>query len=419
MSETNANEVATAKDAVAEVQGLYGPFAFPEKLLQKIWLRGDFERAHAATIDGTRVRVLHPGRWNLLGGPDFRGARLRFGDAAERVGDVELHLQANDWAAHGHARDRAYDGVVLHVVLFPPPAGHVTRGANDEAIPVLALLPLLLHDLEEYATEDVVETLANRPAAQITEKLAPLPLGELRALIRKHAEARWRQKVHFARMRVQRLGWEAACHHAALEILGYRFNRAPMLRIASRAPLRSWREEAFSAEAEFELERGAWSLQGLRPANHPRRRLRQYADWVAARPVWPSALESLAGRLPKVELDEVLSSVGEARRRHRLTRWREELAQEICGGQVGGTRFENLVCDGFLPLLAAGGADGLGGLWQMWFTGDIPELLPRALRELGVADGRAQPLCHGMVQGLLGWLVERERMQADSEGRGA
>jgi len=408
-----------ASGTVAEVQGLYGPFAFPEKLLQKIWLRGDFAREHAVALDGRRVQVLHPGRWNLLGGPDFRGARLKIGDAAEQVGDVELHLHAGDWAAHGHARDRAYDGVVLHVVLFPPPAGHVTRGAKGESIPLLVLLPLLLHDLEEYATEDVVETLANRPASQIMEKLAPLPLEELRALIRRHAEARWRQKVHFARMRFQRLGWEAACHHAALEILGYRFNRAPMLRIASRCPLPCWRAKAFSPEGEFETERGAWSLQGLRPANHPRRRLRQYADWVAARPRWPGVLEGLAKRLPRVGADEVASSVGEARRRHGLTRWREKLAEEICGGQVGGTRFENLVCDGFLPLLAAGGADGLGGLWEIWFTGDIPELWPRALRELGVANGRLQPLCHGMAQGLLGWLVEQERMQADSAGGGA
>ena len=109
--------------AVAEMQGLYGPFSFPEKLLQKIWLRGDFERAAAVTTDGRQVRVMHPGKWNLLGGPDFRGARLRLGDGPELTGDIELHLRAADWVAHAHAQDRNYDGVVLHVVLFPPEAG--------------------------------------------------------------------------------------------------------------------------------------------------------------------------------------------------------------------------------------------------------------------------------------------------------
>lgn len=69
-------------NAVAELQGLYGPFAFSEKLLQKIWLRGDFDRSRATTLDGGRVEVLHAGRWNLLGGPDFIGARLRLAKAA-------------------------------------------------------------------------------------------------------------------------------------------------------------------------------------------------------------------------------------------------------------------------------------------------------------------------------------------------
>src|SRR5688572_1170402 len=56
--------------AVAEIQGLYGAFSFAEKLLQKIWLRGDFNRAGAVLSDGRRLKIVHPGKWNLLGGPD-------------------------------------------------------------------------------------------------------------------------------------------------------------------------------------------------------------------------------------------------------------------------------------------------------------------------------------------------------------
>ena len=279
--------------AVAEMQGLYGPFSFPEKLLQKIWLRGDFERATAVTTDGRRVRVLHPGKWNLLGGPDFRGARLRLGDGPELTGDIELHLRAADWVAHAHAQDRNYDGVVLHVVLFPPEADHVTRAASGAAIPVLALLPLLHHDLEEFAAEEAVERLAGRPAAEILEALAGLGETELAALLGAHAAARWRQKVHFARLRVTRLGWDAACHHAALEILGYRFNRAPMLQVAGRWPLSEWARGRVVPDEIFTAEGLAWSLQGVRPANHPRGRLRQYAAWTQARPDWPSRLTGL------------------------------------------------------------------------------------------------------------------------------
>lgn len=391
-------------DVVEEIQGLYGPFSFPEKLLQKIWLRGDFDPAPAVTTDGRRLQVLHPGKWNRLGGPDFHGARLRFGDGPEIRGDVELHLRAEDWAAHAHARDRAYDGVALHVVLFPPKPGHVTRGADGREIPVLALLPLLRHDIEEFAADEAVGQLAGRAAESIAEELGALGVAELAALLRAQAEARWRQKIHFARLRVERLGWEAACHHAALEILGYRFNRAPMLRVAGRWPLGEWARGAIEVDEVLSSEVGTWSVQGVRPANHPRTRLRQYAAWSRAQPDWPARLAAL--RVQETEVP-VNGGTGDIRRLHRFAARRKEFA-ELCGGAVGGTRLDNLVCDGFLPLLAARPGRELTGRWFHWFPGDLPPQLVRELRRLGVFAGRAQPASHGAAQGLLGWLLVRE-----------
>lgn len=390
---------------VAEIQGLYGAFSFPEKLLQKIWLRGDFDRAAAMTSDGRRVRVLFAGKWNLLGGPDFRAARLAFDDAREITGDIEVHLRAADWDAHAHVRDPAYDGVALHVVLFPPEAGRRTIGAGGREIPVLALLPLLHHDLEEYAAEEAVETLANRPAAHLTEELAALAPEELVQTLRQRAADRWRQKVHFARLRIQRLGWEAACHHAALEILGYRFNRAPMLRIASEWPLARWGAGEAAPEKLYAHEAGAWSLQGVRPANHPRTRLRQYAEWTARLADWPQRWRALAAAPPEIG---GRMETREARRVGALVAWRQRVADEICGETIGGTRLDTLVCDGLLPLAAAQGTRVFEGAWFHWFAGDLPEFVTDGLRRLGIFDGRAQPACHGFAQGLLGWLIERD-----------
>lgn len=405
MSATNeAQPPASSSSAVAELQGLYGPFTFPEKLLQKIWWHGDFDHDQAKTGDAKRVSVLHPGRWNHLGGPDFRGARIKLGDGTEMTGDVEVHLRSTDWDAHGHARDPAYDHVILHVVLFPPAPGHVTRGAGDREIPVLALLPLLDHDLEEYAAEDAVESLAGRPVAQIAEALAPLPPTELAAVIGQHADARLWQKVYFARLRVQRLGWEEACHHTALEILGYRFNRAPMLRVAAAFPLGAW--NGIDPRGVFESEAAGWSLHGVRPANHPRNRLTQYAAWVRARPDWPHRLAGIATRSPRVSAN---AATGAVRREHGLAELRATWAAEICGNAVRGARFDNLVCDGFLPLLAVRDGIEVRELWYHWFAGDLPRKLLEALRQLEVFGGRTSPACHGAAQGLLGWLIEREQ----------
>ena len=71
----------------------------------------------------------------------------------------------------------------------------------------------------------------------------------MRALLEIEADRRWRQKVWFARRRVERLGWSESCHYTALESLGYRFNRVPMLKIAVRAPLPAWAQRAVDIQA--------------------------------------------------------------------------------------------------------------------------------------------------------------------------
>lgn len=401
--------------SVLELPGLYGPFTFPEKLLQKIWLRREFDLSRAFTTDGRKVTVISPGKWNLMGGPDFKNARLRFGDGPEVAGDIELHLHAVDWSSHRHAQDRAYDGVILHVVLFSPAEGYVTRGADDVALPVLALLPLLHHDLEEYAANDAVEHLANRPAAHIVEVLGILPFDQVTSLLAGRSEVRWAQKVRYAQLRINRLGWDEACHQTALEILGYRFNRAAMLRVGAAYPLNSWTQATPDLEAVFASAQ-EWSLQGLRPANHPRVRLRQYASWTRSKPNWTSQLRALGPNLPKLEGDVATM---ETRRIHRFSGLRRAWNEEITDGAIGGTRFDNLLCDGFLPLLAAAGSAEAHPLWFHWFCGDVPPLWRQALQQLEVFSNRIRPACHGVTQGLLGWLIERERSAAVPVGRSA
>lgn len=318
----------------------------------------------------------------------------------------------------------AYARVVLHVILFPT-EDLVTVGVEGRGIPLLVLLPLLNHDLEEYAAEEAVERLADHPLAQARRELVALPLEKLEAELSRNAEMRWQQKVRFAKLRIERLGWEGACHHVALEVLGYRFNRAPMLAVAGAAPLTDWvgGGEQF-VDAIYERFALHWSKQGVRPFNHPRARLRQYARCLAARPDWPQRLMALADKLPSVTLTDSVKTAA-ARRRYGVCALARRLAGEVLSDEIGGTRFNTLVCDGFLPLLAAqvGDAARLVGLWQVWPVGDIPARFSQLLRELGVVDRRARPMSHGVVQGLIGWLlVADEGLQAShptDEGGGA
>ncbi|MFH1497977.1 MAG: DUF2851 family protein [Verrucomicrobiota bacterium] len=401
----------TEHDAAAqveEIQGIYGPFTFPEALLQKIWCRREFAPAGLTTVAGERLEVLEPGRWNHLGGPDFRDARLLI-DGREVRGDVELHLHARDWQAHGHAADEAYDGVVLHVVLFPPPGTmRTTRGAAGRRIPLFVLLPWLHHDLEEYAAEAAMENLAGRPASQLGEWLDDLPAGRAEAELAARSARRWRAKVHFASVRWRRLGWTGACHHTALEVLGYRFNRAPMLRVAGRRPLADWAADPDGAvECARLSEADAWRQSGVRPVNRPERRLLQYADWVRRVPDWPEQWARLARELAGAAAACRGVSPGEARRRADLAGWRHRIGEAVCGGVLSGPRLDTLICDGLLPLWCARSGDDLGEVWQVWYPGDQPAELTGHLRRLGIIGGRERPAAHGPYQGLLDWLMER------------
>lgn len=383
---------------VEEVQGLYGPFTFSEHLLQQIWARRDYDGAQLMTHDGRRVTVLNPGRWNSLGGPDFKEARIRFDTGPVQTGDVELHLHAVDWNVHGHAADPAYDRVILHVVLFPEAGVRAAVGFSGQPLPTLALLPYLHHSLEEYATEAAVEGLAGRPLPEIQERLRGQTPEALANLIETMARERWRQKLRYASLRLERLGWVDACHQAALEVLGYRFNRAPMLDLAARYPFARWQARDVDLSQAYAAVGDRWTLHGVRPANHPWQRLQQYAAWVARRPDWPERWAAMATAWPVIAWT---LPTGAARRGHGLAAQRTAVADQLCARCVGGNRLDNLICDGWLPLAAARTGQDLSGLWWHWWPGDQPDFLGRILRELGVISGPAKPAAHGPLQGIL------------------
>ncbi len=397
--------MANKSNHVAEMQGLYGPFTVAERVVQKIWLRGDFDHHRAVLTDGRKLKIRATGAWNLLGGPDFRGARVVI-DGREVAGDVEVHFHAADWRAHGHESDHAYDNVALHVVLFPLGADEQpARRGDGREMPTLVLLPLLHRDLEEYASDDALEGITARDEWRHFEELGAWPGPELQRFLLAKARQRWRQKVHFAKLRIERLGWTEAAHHTALEILGYRRNRAAMLAVAARHPLEAWIAGVEPA-AIFAEGGGLWQLQGVRPANHPRARLQQYQRWVASSPDWPERILRLVADWPENVSATIPTKL--ARQLLALKTCREKLVRDLLAGAVGGPRLDNLVCDGFLPLAAARTRKNGFAPWFHWFFGDGPGQLRHALPKLGITDGRLQPLCHGYAQGLLGWLLERD-----------
>jgi len=88
-----------------------------ERLVRCFWFDQNLTTDDLRTVDGRKLRVISPGWWNLEAGPDFRNAVIRLANEQIIKGDVEIHVDASGWKAHGHHTDHNYDNVVLHVVL--------------------------------------------------------------------------------------------------------------------------------------------------------------------------------------------------------------------------------------------------------------------------------------------------------------
>lgn len=388
---------------VCEIQGLYGPYTVSERILQKIWLRQDFSGASLETVSGRRLQVEHPGRWNHLGGPDFKAARFSL-DGFPVCSDVELHFYSEDWFAHRHDSNPAFNGVRLHVVLYSDPDLSI-RTEDGQCPETLVLMPLLHEDLETYTINEALLSMERICLDHRLSKWTEKPQSGQMEALREKAAKRWRQKVSFAKERLMGANWSEVCHQYCLEVLGYSRNRQPMSRIARSHPLNQI--ASHSAEMLFYGAQLNWKFDGIRPANHPLIRLQQYLDLVTRCPDWPEALAKTLSEWPKGK-----ASAGSRvfRKTTGLSGLSNGLLKKVLWSRIGGTRFHTLVVDAFLPLAAAAGLleDQLcQDYWWHWPVGDCPEVIKRVLSQSGVC-GAHRPFCNGLHQGILGLFISAE-----------
>ena len=190
----------------------------PERLLQQIWEHQRLRRDQLRTLDGQKVRVLHPGFWNHEAGPDFRGAVLQLGAEPARTGDVEIDLHPAGWRGHGHDRNPAYQNVVLHVVW----------NADSKApcsLPTLALRSLLDSPLNELSLWFSHDTGApGLLAGQCSAPLRDLPEHVLREVLQQAALIRLRRKASEFAARARQSGWEQSLWEGLFGALGYKQN---------------------------------------------------------------------------------------------------------------------------------------------------------------------------------------------------
>jgi hypothetical protein len=293
----------------------YIPIPISERLVQCIWYDQRLTSDSLETTDGRRLRVVSPGWWNLEAGPDFRHATVHIGDEPERTGDVEIHLRAEDWDHHGHERDRRFNDVILHVVLWEAGSGHVPRTQAGQIIPQVIIQHHLDSPLEQLYDDIDLDSYPHNVGnhqGQCADVLRGVPVSSLGALFDAAGEERFAAKLRRFMRWIHRVGAEQAFYEAWMEGLGYKANKTAFRLLAQRLPLAELNERRahlapilfgvanflptgaptssttavahtkrlwnawWKLRPDFEeriLASNAWQFHGFRPANHPHRRL--------------------------------------------------------------------------------------------------------------------------------------------------
>lgn len=289
----------------------------PERLLQSVWQHQRLQRDALKTAEGKTVRILHPGFSSAEGGPDFQGAVLQFGDDAPCSGDVEVDLRSSGWQAHGHDKNPHFKNVILHAVwetgrpVANTPVVLPLKNVLDAPLAELSL------SLENAPLRSLPESLRGKCCVLLRE----LDDARLAVLLNGAARVRLENKAAHFRARARSAGWEQALWEGLFRALGYKHNAWPMQCLAetksrwargANSPLEFqarllgvggllpgelacaqkrpdnyvrriwdiwWRER--DELSDLILPRPAWKFHGLRPANHPQRRLALASHWLA------------------------------------------------------------------------------------------------------------------------------------------
>lgn len=287
-----------------------------ERFLQQVWRHQRLLPERLRTFDGRRVAVLHPGFWNREAGPDFRDALLQFDETPPLSGDVEIDLEPRGWTQHRHAGNPKFENVRLHVVW----EGGVSRADDIPTLSLSGSLDSPAEVLAEWLSDDAGDGLPSGQEGACAGPLANLRAEERGDLLEQAGLVRLAAKADRIRARARQSGWEAAFWEAVFAALGYKHNAWPMRRIAALLPRlasgkpdlvgwqarllgvagllprdlsrarprtdqylrrvwdRWWRDRA--AFEDLILPRATWRLGGVRPANHPQRRLALAAHWL-------------------------------------------------------------------------------------------------------------------------------------------
>lgn len=254
-------------------------FPYSENLLQWVWENLLFDIGELVTEKDSSVKIHNPGSLNHTDGPDFSHAIIEI-DGMIWHGSVEIHLRSSGWEQHGHHLDENYNQVILHVVAEQSPKNVILE--NGGSPHTLNLLPYLPEELKQFITH--FRSSSHLPCVNGLHYISP---EAFRMQIQKAHREYFEKKVNdlmafYSPDQLPTKAWKDALVISIFDAFGIAYNRKPMQEMGRWFLLQEVEDEvrlidrAFcvagftGSESVF-----SWNYKGVRPNNHPRRRVEQ------------------------------------------------------------------------------------------------------------------------------------------------
>lgn len=391
-----------------EIELPWGLINVPERVLQEIWHEQNFIKTDLKTHSQKTLKILHPGTWNFSEGPDFKNALIEI-DNKKKVCDIEIHFYSKDWFKHRHHLDPNFNNTLLQVTLFHPLEKEETiLTFNQKFIETLPLLERLTQSLEECMFEKAIKSF---PEHTLETPQAILPfkhktLQEILTQIQSLAQERWLRKKAFAKHRLKNTAFDQTCHQVTLEILGAKKNRVPMAEIALEYPLQIMKQLALTPKTLFDSKINRWKLNGIRPANHPQKRIKQYLSFLKHSSNWPYEWLSFAESLP-IHKTTCLDT-NSYRKKYNLSTIHKHIKTELFKNVFSDSRLNTLFIDSLLPLGSVFLRKDFFPLWYHWYIGDMPKRINQFIKNLNFLHKKKVTLSNGLGQGLLSYNFNSE-----------
>ena len=207
-----------------------------EEFLHYLWKYSMYETSSLIDGDGNPITVISPGEYNRDSGPDFFNARIVIA-GTEWAGNVEIHIKASHFNAHGHDRDHAFDNVILHVVAEKDLKVY---NANNEEL----LTTEIKFDPELY--RKYIDLVNNPCAIACRDELKGADSFLLRSWLNSLLIERLQMKSEAVMKIWTATGndWDETFYRVLSRYFGFRVNTEPFEMLATALPFRIIRKHA-------------------------------------------------------------------------------------------------------------------------------------------------------------------------------